>query len=48
MPNPNYVDWTFAKTAGARLAPPGPDVSTAEATEIVGDRAPAPMLPQAR
>lgn len=36
MPNPNYVDWTFAKTAGARLAPPGPDVSTAEATEIVG------------
>lgn len=34
---PNYVDWTFAKTAGTRLAPPGPDVSPDEATEIVGE-----------
>lgn len=32
---PNYVDWTFAKSAGARLAPPGPDVSPEEATQIV-------------
>lgn len=37
MPNPNYVDWTFAKTAGARLVPPGPDVTPDEATEIVGE-----------
>lgn len=35
MPNPNYVDWTFAKTAGARLVPPGPDVTPDEAAEIV-------------
>ncbi len=32
-----YVDWRFAKTAGARLVPPGPDVSPAEAVEIVED-----------
>lgn len=37
MPNPNYVDWTFAKTAGARLVPPGPDVTPDEAAEIVGE-----------
>ena len=34
---PSYVDWTFAKSAGARLAPPGPDVTHAEAGEIVED-----------
>ncbi len=33
---PNYVDWTFAKTTGAKLVPPGPDVSHDEAEEIVG------------
>ncbi|WP_068321219.1 zinc-dependent metalloprotease [Janibacter terrae] len=32
-----YVDWKFAKTAGARLVPPGPDVSHDEAAEIVGE-----------
>ncbi len=32
---PKYVDWTFAKTAGARLVPPGPDVSHEEAAQIV-------------
>lgn len=37
VPNPNYVDWTFAKTAGARLAPPGPDVTPDEAAEIVAE-----------
>ena len=30
-----YVDWKFAKTAGARLVPPGPDVSHEEAAETV-------------
>ncbi|WP_435200310.1 zinc-dependent metalloprotease [Janibacter sp. GS2] len=34
---PNYVDWTFAKTTGARLVPPGPDVGHDEAAEIVGE-----------
>ena len=32
-----YVDWTFAKTTGGRLAPAGPDVSADEAVEIVAD-----------
>ncbi|GAB3110471.1 zinc-dependent metalloprotease [Janibacter alkaliphilus] len=31
-----YVDWSFAKTTGARLAPAGPDVSHAEAQQAVG------------
>ncbi|GAA3605423.1 zinc-dependent metalloprotease [Marihabitans asiaticum] len=31
----DYVDWSFAKTAGARLAPAGPDVSASEAQEVV-------------
>ena len=31
----DYVDWDFAKRAGARLAPPGPDVSPEEAAEVV-------------
>ncbi|WP_068254350.1 zinc-dependent metalloprotease [Janibacter corallicola] len=31
-----YVDWDFAKRTGARLAPPGPDVSPEEAAEVVG------------
>ena len=26
-----YVDWSFATSTGARLAPSGPDVSAAEA-----------------
>ncbi|MBD5829712.1 zinc-dependent metalloprotease [Janibacter melonis] len=30
-----YVDWSFATSTGARLAPSGPDVSAAEAVEIV-------------
>ena len=30
-----YVDWTFAKTTGGRLAPAGPDVGADEAVEIV-------------
>ena len=30
-----YVDWSFAKTTGARLAPAGPDVSHAEAQQAV-------------
>lgn len=30
-----YVDWKFAKTAGAKLVPSGPDVSPDEAVEIV-------------
>lgn len=30
-----YVDWKFAKTAGARLVPPGPDVSHEEAAETI-------------
>ena len=54
MPNPNYVDWTFAKTAGARLVPSGPDVSPEEATEIVAEireharRAVAPVAETSR
>ncbi|QBF45064.1 zinc-dependent metalloprotease [Janibacter limosus] len=32
-----YVDWKFAKTAGARLVPPGPDVSHDEAAETVAE-----------
>ena len=35
VPNPNYVDWTFAKTTGARLVPPGPDVTPEYASEVV-------------
>jgi coenzyme F420 biosynthesis associated uncharacterized protein len=32
-----YVDWKFAKSAGARLVPPGPDVSHDEAAETVAE-----------
>ncbi len=32
-----YVDWTLAKRAGARLVPSGPDVSPAEAEQVVGE-----------
>lgn len=31
----NYVDWKFAASAGARLVPPGPDVTPDEAAEVV-------------
>ena len=31
----NYVDWKFAASAGARLVPPGPDVTPDEAVEVV-------------
>ena len=50
----NYVDWTFAKTAGARLVPSGPDVSHDEAAAIVGEirelsrRAVAPVAATSR
>lgn len=30
-----YVDWEFAKATGARLVPPGPKVTAAEAAEVV-------------
>jgi coenzyme F420 biosynthesis associated uncharacterized protein len=32
-----YVDWEFAKAAGARLVAPGPKVSAAEAAQVVSD-----------
>lgn len=32
-----YVDWKFAKAAGARLVPPGPDVSHEEAVDTVAE-----------
>ena len=32
-----YVDWKFAKSTGARLVPPGPDVSEDEAAEAVAE-----------
>lgn len=32
-----YVDWKFAKSTGARLVPPGPDVSEDEAAETVAE-----------
>ena len=32
---PNYVDWSFAKSTGARLVPAGPEVSHEEAAQIV-------------
>jgi len=31
----DYVDWTFAASAGRRLAPPGPKASGAEVAELV-------------
>jgi coenzyme F420 biosynthesis associated uncharacterized protein len=34
-PTTRYVDWQFAKTAGARLVPAGPKVSAAEAAQVV-------------
>jgi coenzyme F420 biosynthesis associated uncharacterized protein len=35
-PEPQYVDWAFAKATGRRLVNPGPIVSTHEAADIVG------------
>jgi coenzyme F420 biosynthesis associated uncharacterized protein len=32
-----YVDWEFAKATGARLAPPGPRVTPAEAAQVVAE-----------
>jgi coenzyme F420 biosynthesis associated uncharacterized protein len=35
--NPRYVDWEFAKVAGARLVAPGPKVTPAEAAQVVAE-----------
>jgi coenzyme F420 biosynthesis associated uncharacterized protein len=36
-PVSRYVDWEFAKASGARLAPPGPKVTAAEAAQVVAE-----------
>jgi coenzyme F420 biosynthesis associated uncharacterized protein len=36
-PSARYVDWEFAKSAGARLAPPGPKVTPLEAAQVVAE-----------
>ena len=49
-----YVDWEFAKSAGARLVAPGPSVTAAEAAKVVADvraaasRAQSPVAETAR
>ncbi len=60
MPNPTgatvrgYVDWQFAKAAGARIVAPGPAVSPEEARAVVAairsaaERAAAPVAETAR
>jgi coenzyme F420 biosynthesis associated uncharacterized protein len=37
MRSARYVDWEFAKSAGALLAPPGPKVTSAEAAQVVAE-----------
>lgn len=41
-----YVDWQFAKTAGARLVPAGPRVTGAEAADVVASVRAAAMAAQ--
>jgi coenzyme F420 biosynthesis associated uncharacterized protein len=41
-----YVDWEFAKSTGARLAPAGPKVTGAEAAEVVASVRAAAMAAQ--
>lgn len=46
MTSSEYVDWRLAASTGARLAPPGPRVSAAEAGAIVADLRAAAVFAQ--